>query len=111
VVSGDTDFSSLRHSKEILLSLLGEFNGKNRVVFEGEYKDDFSKRLMLLEHELDGTMRRVLNLSQTDPSGSKRSLDYAKLLNEKENALSDRERKISNYEERLRQAEEKIVKL
>jgi len=42
-------------------------------------------------------MRRVLNVSQIDPSGSKRSLDYTKLLNEKENALYDRDRKISNY--------------
>ena len=56
-------------------------------------------------------MRRVLNVSQTDPSGSKRSLDYNKLLNEKENVLSDRDRKISHYEERLRLGEEKAIRL
>jgi hypothetical protein len=38
VISGETDFSSLMHSKEILLTLLNEFNGKNKVVFEGDYK-------------------------------------------------------------------------
>jgi|LakMenE01Jun11ns_1017448.scaffolds.fasta_scaffold4681967_1 hypothetical protein len=52
---------------------------------------------MLLEHELDGTMRRILNVSHADPTGSKRSLDYTKLLNEKENALVDKDRKILNY--------------
>lgn len=67
------------------------------MVFEGEYKEDFSQRLMLLEHELEGTMRRVLNLSQADPAGSKRSLDYVKLIGEKENALIDKERKIANF--------------
>ena len=66
---------------------------------------------MLLEHELDGTMRRVLNVSHADPTGSKRSLDYTKLLNEKQNALIDKDRKILNYEERLKNAEQKIVAL
>jgi chromosome segregation ATPase len=66
---------------------------------------------LLLEHELEGTMRRVLNLNQSDPSGSKRSLDYAKLIGEKETALNDKERKIMNYEERLRLAEEKVIAL
>jgi uncharacterized coiled-coil protein SlyX len=56
-------------------------------------------------------MRRVLSLSQADPSGGKRSLDYLKLIGEKENALIDKERKISNYEERLRMAEEKALSL
>lgn len=56
-------------------------------------------------------MRRVLHLSQADPMGGKRSLDYSKVLSEKENALIDRERKISNYEERLKNAEAKIVAL
>jgi hypothetical protein len=42
-------------------------------------------------------MRRVLNLSQADPAGSKRSLDYVKLIGEKENALIDKERKITNF--------------
>lgn len=101
----------MKHAKDLLLSLLGEFNGKSKVVFEGDYKEDFSKRLLLLEHELEGTMRRVLNLSQADPAGGKRSLDYSKILSEKENALVDRERKISNYEERLRAAEAKILTL
>lgn len=104
MLSGETDFSSLKHAKELLLNLLGEFNGKSKVVFEGDYKEDFSKRLLLLEHELDGTMRRVLSLSHADPSGGKRSLDYLKLIGEKENALIDKERKITNYEERLRMA-------
>jgi hypothetical protein len=97
VLSGETDFGTLKHTKELLLSLLGEFNGKSKVVFEGDYKEDFSKRLLLLEHELEGTMRRVLSLSQSDPTGGKRSLDYVKLLTQKENALVDKERKISNY--------------
>jgi hypothetical protein len=56
-------------------------------------------------------MRRTLNVNQSDPSGGKRSLDYTKLLNEKENALLDRDRKIMNYEERLKVAEERIIAL
>ena len=67
--------------------------------------------MLLLEHELEGTMRRVLSLSQADPSGGRRSLDYLKLIGEKENALIDKERKIGNYEQRLRVAEERVVSL
>ena len=41
VVSGDTDYSSLKNMKSIMMELIGEFNNKNRIVFEGEYKDNF----------------------------------------------------------------------
>ena len=42
------------------MQLLGEFDTQGRVVFEGDYKEDFNRRLLLLEHELEGTMRRGL---------------------------------------------------
>lgn len=47
----------------------------------------------------------------TDPNGGKRSLDYSKLLNEKENTLVERDKKIQNLEERLRRANEREIEL
>ena len=48
------------------MQLLGEFDTQGRVVFEGDYKEDFNKRLMLLEHEIEGTMRRGLGVTEVD---------------------------------------------
>ena len=55
--------------------------------FEGEYKDNFEKRLMLLEHDFDGLTRRVLNLKYMYPTEGNRSLDYSKFITEKEDTI------------------------
>ena len=66
----------------------------NRFVISGNEKDEFNKRLLLLEGEIEGLMKRKVNASTSDNSG--RVLDYDLLMNEKENQLVELEKKIQN---------------
>jgi chromosome segregation ATPase len=56
----------------------------------------------LVEHEIDGLLRRRIEYSVKDANGS-RNLDYTNLLNEKENQIIELERKILNLEARFKQ--------
>ena len=56
-------------------------------------------------------MRRGLGVTQLDAAGGKRTLDYDRLLTEKENALIENENRMYSYEERMRAAEEKVIRL
>ena len=51
----------------------------------GDQREDFNKRLLLLEGEIDGLLKRRVNVSTSDGTG--RVLDYDLLINEKENQL------------------------
>jgi DNA repair exonuclease SbcCD ATPase subunit len=75
------------------------------------------RRLFLLEHEIDGLLKRKINYTVKEGE-SGRFLDYTGLLNEKENQIIELEKKIQNLEERLRRAgkrenelEDEIVRL
>ena len=65
-------------------------------------KEEYNKRLHLLESEIDGLMRRKVNVSTGDSTG--RVLDYDLLMNEKETQIVELEKKIQNLEERLRRS-------
>ncbi len=70
--------------RNILLGLQTEFTeGGPKVTFTGEKKDDFNKRLLLLEHEIDGLLKRRINYASRDEQGGTRVMDYTGLLNEK----------------------------
>ena len=44
-------FDDLGKMKDVLLDLIDEFKiGKKRVVIDGDRKDEYEKRLLLLEH-------------------------------------------------------------
>jgi len=77
--------------------------GGSKITFSGDKKDDFNKRLILLEGEIEGLMKRRIDFSSKNADGS-RSLDYTGVLNEKENQLVELEKKINNLEERLRKS-------
>lgn len=64
--------------------------------------EGFNKRMLLLEEEVDGLLRRRVNVESTDGTG--RVLDYSLLMNEKENQLVELEKKINNLEDKLRRA-------
>lgn len=86
VISGYSDIGALRNLKNVLLSLQTEFGQEGtRVSLSGVQKDEFNKRLLLLEHEIDGMMKRKINASSTDSTG--RVLDFTLILNEKENQI------------------------
>ena len=71
------------------------------MVIAGDRREAFDRRFLLLEHEIDGLLRRKINYSAKE---GERSLDYTGLLNEKENQIVELEKKIQNLEERLRRA-------
>lgn len=72
--------------KNVLLSLQGSWLDEgNRFVIQGSQKEEFNKRLLLLESEIEGLMKRKVNATTADSSG--RVLDYDLLMNEKENQI------------------------
>lgn len=66
---------------------------------------------MLLEHEVDGLLKRRITFSVKDNQGGHRFLDYTGLLNEKETQIVELEKKIQNLEERLRRASQREQEL
>ena len=58
----------------------------------------------MLEHELDGLLKRDILYSLKNSDGTHRTLDYTNILNEKENQIVELEKKIENLEERLRRS-------
>jgi hypothetical protein len=103
VLSGISDISNLRNLKNILLSLQSEWlQDGNKFILTGNQKEEYNKRLHLLESEIDGLMRRKVNVSTGDSTG--RVLDYDLLMNEKETQIVELEKKIQNLEERLRRS-------
>lgn len=53
MIHGESDYALLRNLRNILLGLQTEFTeGGSKVVFTGDKKDDFNKRLILLENEI-----------------------------------------------------------
>jgi hypothetical protein len=62
------------------------------------------RRLLLLEHEIEGLLKRRISFSVKDQEGGHRTMDYTGILNEKENQIVELEKKIQNLEERLRRS-------
>ena len=85
VVSGSSDYAQLNALKNALLLLKQDFFASpSHIHIQGEKRDDLDRRLILLEHEIDGLLRRRIEFSVKDANGS-RNLDLTNLLNEKEN--------------------------
>jgi len=119
VLSGGSDFSMLNGFKGALLALKSDFFGQGgeKITITGNKREELDRRLLLLEHEIDGVLKRRINFSVRDEQGGQRTMDYTGLLNEKENQIVELEKKIQNLEERLRRAtrrekdlEDEIVK-
>jgi len=50
-MSSESDVQVLKNLKNVLLTLLNEFNqGGSSIVLSGNQRDDFNKRLILLEN-------------------------------------------------------------
>lgn len=103
ILSSSNDISSLRNMRNVLLELMSEFKTEgSKFTVVGEQKDAFNKRLLLLESEMDGLLKRRVNATTSDATG--RTLDYDNFINEKENQVIELEKKIQNLEEKLRVA-------
>jgi len=108
VISGTSDINTLGRFKNILLAFKDEFagpiEGPGHIVITGDRRDDFNKRLILLESEIEGLLKRKIDYTVRDQQGGSRVMDYTNLLNEKENQIIELEKKINNLEERLRRS-------
>lgn len=117
VISGSSDVTLLSGIRGALLSLKNDvFNGQSNIVISSGGAEFFDRRLLLLEHEIDGLLRRKINYTLQGEGG--RVLDYTGILNEKETQIVELEKKIQNLEERLRRSakreselEDEIVRL
>lgn len=111
VIDGNTEYSSLKNTKDLLLELIREFQANRTVTFEGNQKDDYNRRLILLENEIEGSMRRMLGYNQADSQGNIRRLDYDRLLCDKENEIVEKGSRICNLEEKLKESNERELAL
>jgi len=53
-------------------------------VIAGDKREVFDRRFLLLEHELDGLLKRKISFTSAE---GERNLDYSSILNEKENQI------------------------
>ena len=88
VIKGSSDYSLIQGIKNAILLLRQDFfvNQGPTISIFGEKRDDLDRRLLLLEHEVDGLLKRDILYSLKGQDGT-RSLDYTNLLNEKENQI------------------------
>ena len=116
ILSGSSDLTRLSGLRGAILKLKEEFfSSSSGIVIAGDKREVFDRRFLLLEHEIDGLLKR--KISYTSAEGE-RNLDYSGILNEKENQIVELEKKIQNLEERLRrqtaredELEKEIVRL
>lgn len=66
----------------------------------GRKREEYDQRLLLLEKEIEGLLKRKINFTSTDSEGT-RFLDYTTMLNEKENEIVGLNKKIENLEKKL----------
>ena len=117
VVDGGSDLVQLSALRGALLTLKDDFfTGRESITINGDRRELLDRRLLLLEHEIDGLLKRRIIYNNKEESG--RVLDYTGILNEKENQIVELEKKIQNLEDRLRRAtkretalEEEITRL
>lgn len=111
VASGSSDYSKIATLKDAILELKSSYFSTGGISVKGEKRDELDRRFLLIEHEIDGLLRRRIEYSSKDYEGGSRFLDFTNILNEKENQIIELEKKINNLEERLRRASAREVEL
>jgi len=112
IVSGSSDYSRISTLRNAILELKSNyFNPNTGLSIRGENRDELDRRFLLIEHELDGLLRRRIEYSTRDVEGGARNLDFTNLINEKENQIVELEKKIQNLEDRLRRATAREIEL
>lgn len=97
-----TKISSLKNA--ILELRSNYFNSNSGLSVQGEKRDELDRRFLLIEHELDGLLRRNLEFSYKDREGTARNIDFTSLLNDKETEIVELTKRIENLEERLKRS-------
>lgn len=64
---GGSDISVLSNFKGALLKLKDEFfSGSEKIVIAGDKREQLDRRMLLLEHEIEGLLKRRINFSVKD---------------------------------------------
>ena len=67
VISGSSDYSRLAALKNAILELRSHyFNPNSGLSVQGESRDELDRRFLLIEHDLDGLLRRRIEYSAKD---------------------------------------------
>ena len=56
------------------------FSEKATSKFTGDEREMLRKRLLLLEHEVDGMLKRKINFVISDDGNGERNIEYARIL-------------------------------
>ena len=56
------------------------FSEKATSKFPGDEREMLRKRLLLLEHEVDGMLKRKINFVISDDGNGERNIEYARIL-------------------------------
>ena len=96
MIQGDSDLSILRNFKSTLMTLKEEFQSEGS--FNTDRKAEFAKRLHLLEDEVEGLMKRRIEMTVNADGETEevRTMNYANFLNEKENQIIELEKRCQN---------------
>ena len=106
VLTGSSDYSRLATLRNALLELRSNFFSANSgLSVKGEQRDELDRRFLLIEHEIEGLLRRRVEYSAKDLQGGERTLDYSSVMHERESYIVELEKRVENLEERLRRAE------
>ena len=82
------------------MDLVSEFKTNKDLKFEGQYKENYGKRLLALEHEFDGLIRRFLNVKFMYPDSGARNIDYMKFVTELQNKNDVLERQLERAQDK-----------
>ncbi len=83
VINGSSDVTLLSSIRGALLRLKEDvFSNQETFVINGDSRGQFERRLLLLEHEIDGLLKRKINYTVREGEAN-RYLDYTGILNEK----------------------------
>lgn len=112
VISGSSDYARISGLRNAILELRSSyFSSNSGLSVRGEGHDELDRRFLLIEHELDGLLRRSLTFSTVDSEGKARSINYTALLNEKETQIVELEQRVANLQDRLKQSEAARIEL
>lgn len=95
LITGSSDYSRISSLRSAILELRSNyFNPNSGLSVQGQNRDELDRRFLLIEHELDGLLRRRIEYSSKDYEGGSRNLDFTTLLNEKEVQIVELEKRI-----------------
>jgi hypothetical protein len=94
VITSTSDHAHISKLRNAITELRNNyFSSASGLSVKGESKDELDRRFLLIEHELDGLLRRRFRYSFKD-NGVSREVDFEDVLNEREAHIVELEKRI-----------------